>query len=216
MQIAAFDRPALPSPTSVGCHKGDMTRFAIANKGSCPLYGPHKKSKTPKAPKITGQSAHHTPPVEGQAAPQLQPANLRGLAQTGAAPTISGVFGEIVWLLTQSPVHRHFFVSDLEWYVIAPVTAQQFRLFKAEGRPAGLALWAYLDEAAEERLRAGGGRLSPEGWNGGEALWLIDMVAPWGGAAEMIKELSKTGLKGKKFKYYENDAQGGRTVKEIG
>ena len=33
----------------------------------------------------------------------------------GHAKTMSAVLGEIVWLMSQSPMHKQFFISDLEW-----------------------------------------------------------------------------------------------------
>lgn len=38
----------------------------------------------------------------------------------GHAKTISAVLGEIVWLMSQSPLHKQFFISDLEWFVMTP------------------------------------------------------------------------------------------------
>ncbi|MEQ1697584.1 MAG: hypothetical protein ABL901_17255 [Hyphomicrobiaceae bacterium] len=35
----------------------------------------------------------------------------------GAAKTVSAVLGEIVWLMSQSKLHKSFFISDLEWPV---------------------------------------------------------------------------------------------------
>jgi len=36
-------------------------------------------------------------------------------APEGAAKSVSQVFGEVVWLMSQSPLHKNFFISDLEW-----------------------------------------------------------------------------------------------------
>ncbi|MEQ1651245.1 MAG: hypothetical protein ABL897_02025 [Hyphomicrobium sp.] len=33
----------------------------------------------------------------------------------GHAKTMSAVLGELVWLMSQSPLHKQFFISDLEW-----------------------------------------------------------------------------------------------------
>jgi len=29
--------------------------------------------------------------------------------------TVASVLGEITWLMSRSPVHKQFFISDLEW-----------------------------------------------------------------------------------------------------
>ena len=46
----------------------------------------------------------------------------------GKEKTVSQLFGEIVWLFSQSPKHKNFFVSDLEWLVMTPVLLRQFRV----------------------------------------------------------------------------------------
>ena len=60
----------------------------------------------------------------------------------GHAKKVSEVLGEIVWLMSQSPLHKQFFISDLEWFVMTPVLLQQFRIFYAQTKPVGLVLWA--------------------------------------------------------------------------
>src|SRR5262245_57757454 len=39
-------------------------------------------------------------------------------APAGAAKKTSEVLGEIVWLMSQSGLHKQFFISDLEWLVM--------------------------------------------------------------------------------------------------
>ncbi len=107
----------------------------------------------------------------------------------GVAPTVASARGEIVWLFAQTPMHRHLFIADLEWMVMPPILLGQFRLFHANERPAGLALWAYLSDEAEARLNVGVGKLKPEEWKSGPHLWLVDVIAPFGGAEEMLADL---------------------------
>ena len=38
-------------------------------------------------------------------------------APEGAAKKTSEVLGEIVWLMSQSPIHKRMFIQDLEWPV---------------------------------------------------------------------------------------------------
>jgi cytolysin-activating lysine-acyltransferase len=71
----------------------------------------------------------------------------KGVAQAGA-PTLSHMLGEMVWLLSQSPIHRHLSLADLEWLIMPPLLLEQFRVFRGEATPVGLALWAYLTPAA--------------------------------------------------------------------
>ncbi|MEZ5843207.1 MAG: toxin-activating lysine-acyltransferase, partial [Hyphomicrobiaceae bacterium] len=55
-------------------------------------------------------------------------------APEGAAKKTSEVLGEIVWLMSQSQIHKRMFIQDLEWFVMTPILLQQFRLFYAKDR----------------------------------------------------------------------------------
>src|SRR5262245_2359081 len=82
-------------------------------------------------------------------------------APDGHARTTSAVLGEIVWLMTQSPLHKQMFIQDLEWLVMAPVLLQQFRLFYDSGdaknapKPVGALFWAEVDADVAARLANG-------------------------------------------------------------
>jgi cytolysin-activating lysine-acyltransferase len=109
----------------------------------------------------------------------------------GADKTVATILGEIVWLMSQSPTHKQMFISDLEWLVMPPVLLQQYRLFYGPDRPIGALFWGFVDDACEDRLKSGGGnaRLRAQDWKAGENLWIVDILAPFGGADEMIKDL---------------------------
>ncbi|MBW4617626.1 MAG: toxin-activating lysine-acyltransferase [Desmonostoc vinosum HA7617-LM4] len=109
----------------------------------------------------------------------------------GNQKTVATLFGEVVWLFTQSPKHKNFFLFDLEWLVMTPIMFKQFRVFYATDRPIGVALWAYVNEEVEKRLMAGNARLTPNDWKSGDRLWLVDIIAPYGGQEEMIKDLKE-------------------------
>jgi cytolysin-activating lysine-acyltransferase len=110
-------------------------------------------------------------------------------APDAAAKKVSEVLGEIVWLMSQSPLHKQLFISDLEWLVMTPVLLQQFRLFYDQTKPIGVAFWATVNEEVEARLAAGTTRMRPQDWKSGERLWVVEVIAPFGGAEEMVKDL---------------------------
>lgn len=93
--------------------------------------------------------------------------------KVAAAPTIAHTLGEMVWLMTRSPLHKHLKISDLEWLLMPAILLNQFRLFRAGEQVVGLALWAYLTpEQAEEMGKSG--RLKPENWrHGTDVLQLV-------------------------------------------
>ena len=101
-------------------------------------------------------------------------AQARKQAQEKAAsPTIAHTLGEMVWLMTRSPLHKHLKIADLEWLLMPAILLNQFRLFRAGEQVVGLALWAYLTpEQAEEMGKSG--RLKPENWrHGTDVLQLV-------------------------------------------
>jgi len=102
--------------------------------------------------------------------------------------------------MMQSPAHKHFFFADAEWLVLPPVKLRQFRIFRKNNAPVAYACWARLTEEAEARVAAGQIRLQPGDWNAGDRLWLIDLIAPFGGGEEIIKQLREQVFKGEKIK----------------
>jgi cytolysin-activating lysine-acyltransferase len=109
-------------------------------------------------------------------------------APAGAAKKTSEVLGEITWLMSQSPLHKQLFISDLEWLVMTPMMLQQFRLFYDQSKPVGVVFWASVSEEVEARLAAGNARMRPQDWSG-DRLWMVEVIAPFGKGEEMIRDL---------------------------
>jgi cytolysin-activating lysine-acyltransferase len=120
---------------------------------------------------------------------------------SGAAKKISEVLGEIVWLMSQSPAHKQFFIADLEWFAMTPIVLQQFRLFYDETKPIGCVLWGSVNEEVEQRLISGTPRLRPQEWKSGDRLWVVEIIAPFGGSDEMVKDLKAKVFKDRELKF---------------
>ncbi|MEM1198379.1 MAG: toxin-activating lysine-acyltransferase [Pseudomonadota bacterium] len=126
----------------------------------------------------------------------------------GASRTVAGVLGEITWLLTQSSAHKGFFISDIEWMIMVPVMLQQFRLFYDKDKPVGVVLWAKISEEVEDRLMAGNTRMRPQDWKSGETLWVVEIIAPFGGHDEMLKDFKAETFKDTPVHYLQRSAKG--------
>jgi cytolysin-activating lysine-acyltransferase len=147
------------------------------------------------------------------------------VAEAGAGPTVSHLLGEMTWLLSQSPLHRHLAIGDLEWLVMPPLIHRQFYIFRDGDKPVGLALWAKCGRAAEAKLEGGmiepGNRLTLEEWADGDRIWLVDLIAPFADRQNqhreiMIADLISGPLAGKAFKFHQTDpATGKRTVQTV-
>ena len=83
--------------------------------------------------------------------------------------TIGEVFGEAVWLMSQSARHRHnFFLADLEWLIAPPIGLNQFRLFKANGKPFGMAFWAFFSDEIATRFATDTIKIKSDEWKCGD------------------------------------------------
>jgi cytolysin-activating lysine-acyltransferase len=120
----------------------------------------------------------------------------------------------MVWLLTQSPLHRALSIGDLAWLIMPALIHQQFYIFRDGAQPVGLALWAKCNAAAEAKLERGmiepANRLSLAEWTSGDAVWLVDLVAPFANAenrhrAVMIADLITGPLAGVEFRFHQTD-----------
>ncbi len=144
---------------------------------------------------------------------------------SNAAPTLSHVLGEMTWLLTQSPLHNVLALKDLEWLVMPPLIHRQFYLFRDGDQPVGLALWARCTPEAAKKLDRGmiepENRLTLEEWNGGDQLWLVDLIAPFATLENkqreiMIADLISKPLAGQAFNFHQTDpVTGKRTVQSV-
>lgn len=138
---------------------------------------------------------------------------------TNSNKTIGSMMGEIVWLMSQSSVHKHLSLADLEWILMPPIILEQYKLFRdAEQKPVGAALWGYLNDEAEQKLKTVG-RIAPQDWGNnarmdqhkglvrteGGILWLVELITPFHNEAnkqreQMLADLMGTAFKDKKFK----------------
>lgn len=137
------------------------------------------------------------------------------------AKTISHVLGEIVWLMTQSPLHKQLFVGDLEWFAMPPILLEQFRVFYGPTQPghtgartpAACALWAFVSSETAARLEAGATKLAPHEWKAPEGEpWLVELVAPFGAQEEILRDLAANVFKDRPFKFHMTGADGRRGV----
>jgi cytolysin-activating lysine-acyltransferase len=143
----------------------------------------------------------------------------------GTPVTLSHLLGEMTWLLTQSPLHRTLAIGDLEWLAMPALIHRQFYIFREGDRPVGLALWAKCTPEAAAKLERGliepENRLTLEEWASGDAVWLVDLVAPFADEQNrqreiMIADLVSGPLAGTPFNFHVTDAATGeRTVRTV-
>lgn len=124
--------------------------------------------------------------------------------------------GPVIMLYMQSSHRRYQFISDLEWLLLPPLVSGQCKLYMKQEYPISFVSWAFLDEAAEKRLFDNGGKLRPEDWNSGDRLWIIDIVAPFGGVENMLRDIQKNEFPGQIVRLIAPDPKtGGITAREL-
>lgn len=159
----------------------------------------------------------------------------------GTARTVAEALGQVVWLLSQSPMHKILRIEDLEWSFMPAIIHEQFRIFRfgplpglenvdpktfaplgmskdaLEQLPLGVAIWAKLSEAAEEKLEKGE-HLSPEEWKSGDRVWLVELISPFAAkdnklSEAMLLDLMQGPFKDTAFNLHRTDPMTGRRDK---
>lgn len=111
--------------------------------------------------------------------------------------TMESIFGSVSWLMLQSPAHRYMFISDYEWLVMPALQARQFKIVRQDNVPIAYVSWAFISEDAENRIKGGAPKLAPHEWSNGDRLWVIDVIAPFGGGLQVLQKLQETDFAGK-------------------
>ena len=116
---------------------------------------------------------------------------------------ISSILGTVAALMIDSSMHQHFFLADMKWLVIPPIHLRQFRIFRRDNHPFAYVSWAMLSEEAGERLKQGNHRLRPDEWRSGDQAWIIDLIAPFGGHEEVLKDLKRNVFQDTKVRVFQ-------------
>lgn len=129
---------------------------------------------------------------------QEELARLGKLAQEKAKAVLHKLplLGPVAWLMMQQGPTRHVLLSDLEWRVMPPLVLDQAKLYMREESPLAFVSWARLSADVAERYRQPPHRLSPGDWKSGDAIWIVDLIAPFGGGQEVIDDLRKNQFAG--------------------
>lgn len=163
------------------------------------------------------------------------------LPPPGVPRTVAEALGQVVWLLSQSPMHRELKIKDLEWSFMPAVLYEQFRVFRfgplpgsenmdpaafakigvtkegLEQMPLGVAIWAKLSEEAEARLEKGE-KLRSEDWQSGDRVWLVELISPFATpqnklSEAMLMDLIQGPFKATAFNLHRTDPSSGRRDK---
>ena len=124
---------------------------------------------------------------------------IASLAKTQAKKVFTKVplLGAVTWLLMQQTATRHTLISELEWRVMPALVLDQAKLYIREEAPVAYASWAFLSEESSLRFRTTPHHLTSTDWKSGDQIWLVDVVAPFGGTQDLINDLRGNVFHGK-------------------
>ncbi|KQZ63106.1 hypothetical protein ASD54_01610 [Rhizobium sp. Root149] len=106
--------------------------------------------------------------------------------------------GSMTALALQSPLHRYWRISDIQANFLPALKSGQCKIyFDGPNDPIAFVTWALLDDAAHEKLLSDGVTPNAGQWSSGSYLWFIDIVAPYGDAAKVIRDMRENYFSGK-------------------
>ena len=123
----------------------------------------------------------------------LSQRDLRSATSIDAEKTNELVYetvGQIVSLLSHSPMHRHFTVKDITDLIMPSVIWGQYRVFRNEHNSAiGFGCWGFFSDQAKQKFLGCKEVLTFEDWNSGKDVFVTDFIAPFGHATKIVKQL---------------------------
>jgi cytolysin-activating lysine-acyltransferase len=103
---------------------------------------------------------------------------------------------ETTWLMLQHNTTRHTLISDQEWRVLPPLVLDQAKLYMRDNAPIAYVSWAKLSDKVAQRYSGAPHQLAAGDWQSGDQVWIVDLLTPFGGSAEVLRDLRNTVLKG--------------------
>ena len=167
-----------------------------------------------------------------------QTTDTAAVTPQGAPRSVAEALGQIVWVLSQSPLHKKLPIEALEYSFMPALLKEQFRVFRfgplpgvddpatlagsgiskeqIEQIPLGVAIWGHLSPEAEEKLE----RREPlalDDWDSGDQTWLIELISPFANQENRLTEVMLADLAAgpfaqKPFKLHRTDPSGKREI----
>lgn len=110
------------------------------------------------------------------------------LAQAQGALSKLPILGPALWLYAKDPIRKFTFIAETDWTVMPPIILDQCRLYTRSQIPFAFVTWAKVSDDVHNRLLSGTPKIAPHEWQGGENIWLIDIVTPFGQTDETVQE----------------------------
>lgn len=125
------------------------------------------------------------------------------------------MLGLALWLFARDARKKFTFIADQDWLVMPPLVLDQCKLYMKGEVPWAFCTWAYVNDEVNARLGSNIPKIAPHEWKSGAHLWLIDVVAPFGGLEEIVVDLAQSNLAGQAFKALMPKPDGAVEVREF-
>ena len=169
-----------------------------------------------KSASSAGTNAGNSPqPVAAAARVAVQAKTARRRPREARQSRMGQTFAQIVGVLMRDANFRNLRIADLEWLVLPPIMAGQFRFAHAVRQPddktkqagvsvpVAVALWArvspQIDKGLSENLDKLV-RLPPNQWASGNILWLMAVAGDPRAVPHFLKQLAEKEFKGQQVK----------------
>ena len=198
----------------------EVRKSAPEPKGSPASTGDGLKIAQEPPAQSNGGSASSPSP---QAAAGGTPAGMTEKIRRDAAALRNALaFTQAVGVLMRSPHYKQYTLGDLEWLVIPPLLAGQFRIGEAKPHnkqgpalPVAVVFWASVSPEVDKRLmeaKSASPQLKPEEWKSGDILWLVHAAGETRFVRFVVDQLANTTFKGRQVKVLGRDKDGNSKV----
>ncbi|MDE1475890.1 toxin-activating lysine-acyltransferase [Xenorhabdus bovienii] len=100
--------------------------------------------------------------------------------------------GMMTCLALRSPYHREWTLADIETNFLPALMKNQYKIyFDHNEHPKAFITWARVDDATHHGLIENGITPNANKWSSGHHLWFIDLVAPFGDAFKVVRDMQK-------------------------
>ena len=100
-------------------------------------------------------------------------------------------------LFRLSPAHRHYSVDDVYTYLQLPIKYGNIRLYYEDAKPVALVTWVWLKPDDAQHFLSDAYHPTEEDYsidfnNEGRELWVMELIAPYGHAKQVVRSISQT------------------------
>ena len=94
-------------------------------------------------------------------------------------------------LLNTSPIHKKYTVSDINRLVIPPLKLNQYRIYEENSFPKCYISWAFFNPEVTQKYVTENYRIQEDDWNCGDMFWLVNVISPYKGTSQYIRQLDE-------------------------